>query len=83
MRNPAPSGWTDTNQITFTETQRIQPADGEPGELGDIWGMVVDDAGGIWISEPGPIRIDRFAPDGRHLGQVGRQGSGPGSTRRR
>jgi len=78
VSNPAPSGWTDTNQIVFTEIQRIQPADGEPGELGDIWGMAVDDAGGIWISEPGPTRIDRFSADGQYIGQVGRQGSGPG-----
>jgi hypothetical protein len=78
VQNPAPSGWADTAHITFTEIARIQPADGEAGELGDIWGMVVDDEGGVWVSQPGPTRIGRFAPDGSYRGEVGRQGSGPG-----
>lgn len=78
VQNPAPSGWTDTNQIVFTEVQRIQPADGEPGELGDIMDMVVADDGSIFVTVNGPTRIDHFGADGSYLGPVGRQGSGPG-----
>jgi len=78
VQNPAPSGWTDTDHITFTEIVRIQPGEGEPGDLGDISDMVVDDAGNIIIAQNGPVRVDRFAPDGRYLGTLGRQGGGPG-----
>lgn len=78
VQNPAPSGWTDTMHVTFTEIGRIQPAEGEPGELGDVRDLVVDDAGNLIITQDGPVRIDRYAPDGRHLGTVGRQGGGPG-----
>ncbi len=78
VRNPAPSGWSDTNHITFTEIQRIQPGDGEPGELGDIRDLVVGDDGSIFVAVEGPTRIDHFGADGKYLGAVGRQGSGPG-----
>ncbi|HET7041266.1 MAG TPA: hypothetical protein VFI13_04580 [Gemmatimonadales bacterium] len=78
VQNHGPSGWQDTAQITFTEVQRIQPADGAPGELGNIMDVVMDRAGRIYVAEQGPTRIDRFGPDGSFEGSVGREGGGPG-----
>jgi hypothetical protein len=78
VRNTAPSGWTDPARVTFTEVQRIQPEDGQPGELDEVWDLVVGDGGEIYVAEQGPVRVDQFSADGRYLRTIGRQGGGPG-----
>lgn len=78
VQNPGPTGWADSAHITFTELQRIQPPDGAPGELGDVMDLAMDPNGTVYITEQGPVRIDRYGPDGRYLGSVGREGGGPG-----
>jgi hypothetical protein len=78
VQNPRPSGWTDSAGITFTEIQRIQPAEGSTEELSDVWDMVVAPDGRVFASQIAPIRVAEFGVDGRFTRVLGRQGSGPG-----
>lgn len=78
VQNPAPSGWADTAHIRFTEIQRIQPPDGSPDELGDIWDMTLAPDGRIFATEVGPLRVVEFDLQGHAVRTLGREGGGPG-----
>ena len=44
-------------------------------------GVAVDDEGVIWVADLQAATIRRYAPNGRHLDDIGREGDGPGEFR--
>lgn len=59
----------------------IAPEEGSPGELGAVRGLAVDRAGMLYVLQTSPATIKVFAPDGRWLRDIGREGEGPGEFR--
>lgn len=68
---------------TLIEELRIGVLEGEePYMLGTISALAVNEAGEIFaIDRQVPI-IRKYAPDGRHIMNIGREGGGPGEYRR-
>ena len=46
--------------------------------LGRVHDIAVDSAGNIYVLDTGFMTIHKFAPDGRHLADLGREGEAPG-----
>jgi hypothetical protein len=79
VTSPGPTAWSDT-----ASAWRLVPAgtiggeSGTPGELIDPQSLAVDDAGRVYVADDKPVVIKVFAPDGRFLHTIGREGEGPG-----
>jgi hypothetical protein len=72
---------TDTTVAGLVEEGRFTGADGTPAELGEPGSVAVDDAGRIYVVDNKPASIKVFAPDGRLVRTIGREGEGPGEFR--
>lgn len=72
-----PPVWGPSPELV--ETLRFGELDGAPEyTFGDIEGLAVSEAGVIWVVDGQVPVIRRYDPDGRYLGDVGREGQGPG-----
>lgn len=61
------------------ETLRFGELDGAPEyTFGRVNGLAVSESGVIWVVDSQVPVIRRYDPDGRYLGDVGREGQGPG-----
>ncbi len=79
VRNAGPTAWTtDTSGWRLIEDLTITGAGDSVAELSDPSGLAVDSAGRIYVSD-GLVKL--FAPDGRFLRVIGREGAGPGEYR--
>jgi DNA-binding beta-propeller fold protein YncE len=50
----------------------------QPGQLRKPTDVAIDAAGNLYIADAGNARIEKFAPDGRHLQTIGERGSQSG-----
>jgi hypothetical protein len=78
VRNPGPTGWSDSSGFRLEEDLAITGTAGEVSELANPDGLAVDRSGRIYVSD-GTIKL--FAADGRFIRTVGRDGAGPGEYR--
>ncbi len=79
--NHGPTRWADTNGWRFVAERVIAPAEGSPGEFGDVTRLVADDAGNAYVMQILPSVIKAFGPDGTWQRDIGRAGDGPGEFR--
>jgi hypothetical protein len=77
VTNPGPTQWADTTGWRLVEEMVIAPEEGSLGELGQIAGLVADDAGNVFVLQQSPVTIKMYGPDGEWLRDIGREGSGP------
>lgn len=79
VTSAGPTAWKDSlTGWRLTPAGTIGGAAGTPGELIDPQSLAVDDAGRIYVTDAKPAIIKVFAPDGRFLHTIGREGEGPG-----
>jgi hypothetical protein len=78
VKNDGPTAWIDTTGWRFVEVRRFNGDSSGPGELTRPMGFAIDGAGNTYVIQDGPARISKFGPDGAFVGQIGREGSGPG-----
>jgi hypothetical protein len=65
--------------FVLVEDLRIGSADGPLEEqFGDIWGVLPDATGRIYILDGQAQEVRVFEPDGRFSHSIGRRGEGPG-----
>lgn len=77
VRTLAGSVWGDT--MVLVPELAIGELDGDEAYLfGDVHGIDVDDSGRIWVVDAQAAAVRVYAPDGRHLADLGRRGEGPG-----
>jgi hypothetical protein len=81
VTSAGPTAWTDSTGATLVEEGRFTGTDGTPAELGEPGSVAVDDAGRIYVVDNKPASIKVFAPDGRLVRTIGREGEGPGEFR--
>ena len=81
VMSAGPTAWTDSTGARLVEEGRFQGQDGTPAELGEPGSVAVDDAGRIYVSDRKPASIKVFAPDGKLVRVIGREGEGPGEFR--
>jgi hypothetical protein len=74
-----PSGGTETMQLK--ELWRAGGDDDESVLFGLIAQALVDDDGNVYLLDTQLNHVEVFAPDGRHLKTLGREGDGPGEFR--
>ena len=83
--NSGPTAWAGLNGWQLVLVATVQPADGQPGELinPNMRGLslVWDDAERLVLVDAKPAAIKRYDATGRFLGQLGREGDGPGEYR--
>lgn len=78
---PAPSG--ETPALVVVEELRIGSVDGPLEEqFGDIWGVLADEAGSIYVFDIQAQEVRVFDPEGRFSHTIGAPGEGPGETTR-
>ena len=83
--NTGPSQWLGTSGWKLELVATVHPAEGQPGELINpalrgpslIW----DDAERVVVVDSKPAAIKRYDATGKFLGQLGRDGDGPGEYR--
>ena len=75
VRNPGPSGWSDSSGFRLVEELTIAGVAGETSELANPSMLAVDKDGRIYVSD-GAIKL--FGADGSFIRTVGRDGAGPG-----
>ena len=76
--SPGPTGWHDTLGWRLVPDGRIGGGLDEPGELVNPQSLALDDAGNLYVADQQPAVIRMFAPDGRFVRTIGREGQGPG-----
>jgi len=81
VTSAGPTAWADSSGATLVEEGRFTGAEGTPAELGEPRSLAVDDAGRIYVVDNKPASIKVFAPDGRLVRTIGREGEGPGEFR--
>ncbi|HPF60937.1 MAG TPA: hypothetical protein PLI93_02660 [Gemmatimonadales bacterium] len=81
VTNTGPTAWAGDVGWRFEQTATIAPAEGSPGELSDIAGLVTDDAGNVYVMQRQPALIKVYGPDGAWKMDIGREGDGPGEFR--
>lgn len=57
---------------------RLGSIEGGPQEFGRIRSLIADEDGNIYVADNLAHEVRVFAPDGRHLRNIGRKGAGPG-----
>ncbi|MEJ2240247.1 MAG: 6-bladed beta-propeller [Gemmatimonadales bacterium] len=73
--------WGDT--MVLEPELSIGVLEGADEEMfGSVRSLAVTDSGEILIVDAQVPAIRRFSPDGRYLGDIGREGSGPGEYKR-
>jgi len=82
VRNTGPTAWRDTSGWRWTPATVIKPAEGSPGELGDIASVVIGEDGSVYALQQGPAVIKAFGHDGTFVRTIGKEGDGPGELRR-
>jgi hypothetical protein len=79
VRNPAQPLLATDDAWRLVEDLRIGTVDGTgPDLFARVTAMELDGMGRIWVLEGQAREIRVFAPDGRHVRTVGREGGGPG-----
>ena len=78
VSSTGPTAWRDTSGASLVEEGRFSGEDGTPAELGDPRSIAVDGEGRIYVVDAKPAIIKVFAPDGRLVRTIGREGQGPG-----
>ena len=82
VHNPVTGMWTQDDQWTVTEVQRIGTAEGEPeyqfGQLQPGAGIAVASDGRIVVLDAQAQHLKVFTPDGRYERTIGGPGGGPG-----
>ncbi len=81
ITSAGPTAWTDSAGASLVEEGRFTGTDGTPAELGQPGNVAVDEAGRIYVVDYKPAAIKVFAPDGRLVRTIGRDGEGPGEFR--
>ncbi len=82
VTSPGPTGWADSSTgWKLVPAGTIGGESGTPGELINPQSLAVDDAGRVYVSDNKPTIVKVFAPDGRFLHTIGREGEGPGEFR--
>lgn len=81
VKNTGGTAWTDTNGWKWIAGPVIAPAEGSDGELGEIDGLLIDDAGTVYAKQKKPATIKVFGFDGAYLRSIGTEGDGPGEIR--
>jgi len=81
VRSSGPTGWRADRGWRLVEALRITGEEGSEAELINPVSMTVDEAGRIWVVDQKPAAIKVYAPDGRFIRTVGREGAGPGEFR--
>jgi 6-bladed beta-propeller protein len=81
VMSAGPTAWTDSTGARLAEEGRFQGQDGTPAELGEPGSVAVDDAGRVYVADRKPASIKVFAPEGKLVRVIGREGEGPGEFR--
>jgi len=81
VHNNGPSAWADTSGWRWVPVATINPAEGTPGELGQIGTMMISDDGSVYAMQRKPATIKVYGPDGTYLREIGKEGDGPGEVR--
>ncbi|HEV8197415.1 MAG TPA: hypothetical protein VGP87_12285 [Gemmatimonadales bacterium] len=81
VRSSGPTAWPDSGGAVLVEASRFSGEEGTPSELGDPRTLAVDEAGRVYVVDGKPAMIKVFAPDGKLIRTVGREGEGPGEFR--
>jgi hypothetical protein len=81
VMNHAPSEWADTNGWRLVLERTIQPAPGEPGELGIPSAMALHPNGDLVVRDNQPTVLRRYWADGDSVTEIAREGDGPGEYR--
>ncbi|HEX6643977.1 MAG TPA: hypothetical protein VF037_04830, partial [Gemmatimonadales bacterium] len=74
VHSPAPTGWHDTLGWRLVADGRVGGGLDEPGELVNPSSLALDEAGNLYVVDRQPTVIKVFAPDGRFLRTIGREG---------
>jgi hypothetical protein len=76
MRTISGSVWDGPRMLV--EQATVGKADGDEHDLlGDFRAIAVAPDGSVYISDDGPV-LNKYGPDGRYAGTLGRKGGGPG-----
>jgi hypothetical protein len=70
----------DSGMWALVHERDVRPAEGEPGELMQPNDLALADDGTLYVVENNPTAINVYAPDGRFVKQLAREGSGPGEV---
>ncbi len=72
--------WGNRPEVTIEKVRTLGDVDTLDENLAFYMpsGIVVDEAGNLYVVDTGNHRIQKFGPDGRYLATIGRQGQGPG-----
>ena len=81
VTNSGGSAWADSSGWTLVEDLVIAPAEGSPGEIGEISDVVGDEQGNTYVFQRKPTLIRVYGPDGAWVRDIGREGDGPGEYR--
>ncbi len=81
VRNTGPTMWRDTSGWRWVAAATINPAEGSPGELGEIGAMAIADDGTVYALQQKPAVIKVFDPHGGFVRAIGKEGDGPGELR--
>ena len=82
VMSPGPTAWRDKSGWSLVLERTIQPPDGSPGELGRPSDIALVADGHVFVVDEAPVRIRLYGADGVFVGNIGREGSGPGEYRR-
>lgn len=72
---------TQPGQWQLALLHRVQPAEGDSGELLQPQDLALADDGTLLVSETGDAHVKVFDASGRFLRRIGRSGQGPGEFR--
>jgi hypothetical protein len=81
VMNHGPTEWADTNGWKLVYERTVQPADGSPGELGDIGNVALLSDGTLVEAETKHASLKLFDAHGALVRTIGRDGDGPGEYR--
>lgn len=70
-----------SGQWRFELLHRVQPSEGDSGELLQPQDLAVTDDGTLLVSEAGDAHVKVFDANGRFVRRIGRNGEGPGEFR--
>ncbi|MFC1731997.1 6-bladed beta-propeller [candidate division KSB1 bacterium] len=79
VHNHAPA-WGDEPKAALELIRKFGEvgSEDESGYLFNPFAMAKDSKGNVYVLEVTDAQIEKFAPDGTHIGAIGRKGQGPG-----